>query len=163
MAETSKAFDKIYTLTKTEVYKYIAAKCRSIDDIDDIFQETYIGVYEYLKNGGEINKPTAFAKTVAKRTLSRYYSLLRRLKNLEERLAPVDMQAEEHSELVDLVDLLVMKKPAKVQRIFFMRHSLQLSFDEIAKRLDMKPNTVQKTYYRTVESIRRQLEKEELL
>ena len=163
MSQSNNQFEQLFEQTKSAVYKYIAAKCRSIDDIDDIFQETYMSVYTYLKNGGEIKEPEAFVKTVAKRTLGRYYSLLKRLKLTAERLAPVDMQAEDHDELVLLVNELVMKKPARVQKIFFMRHSLQLSFEEIAERLQMKPNTVQKAYYRTVEDIRRRLEKEEIL
>ena len=163
MPEINEKFEQVFELTKAEIYRYIAAKCRSIDDIDDIFQETYMSVYSYIKSGGEIREPAGFVKTVAKRTLGKYYGLLRRLKAIEERLAPMDVLAEDHDELVDIVNGLVMKKPPRVQKIFFMRHSLQLSFEEIAGELGMKPNTVQKTYYRTVEDIRRRLEKEELL
>lgn len=163
MDDIEQTFQSIFDDTKTDIYRYIAAKCRCIDDIDDIFQDTYMGVYVYLKGGGDIDDPSAFTKTVAKRTLIKYYNLVKRLKLLEQRLEPVDLRSDTHSELIDLVNELIMKKNKRVQRVFFMRNSLQLTFDEIAKELGIKTNTVQKIYYRTVEDIRRRLEKEELL
>ena len=156
-------FEYIYEQTKHEIYRYITVKCRCIDDIDDLFQDTYVSVYQYLKNGGDITEPAGFVKTVAKRTLGRYYGLLKRLKLIEERLSSVEIKADDHDELVDVINELVMKAPPMTQKIFFMRHSLQMPFDEIADRLDMKTNTVQKIYYRTTDNIRRRLEKEELL
>ena len=77
-------FNDIYDSTNRKVLVYITAKCSSPADIHDIFQETYMELYSILVKKGPdyIQNSEAFVMKLAKQKLSRYYSLLDRLKRL---------------------------------------------------------------------------------
>ena len=159
MSYTEKDFNELFEQTKSTIYSYIAAHCRSVSDIDDVFQDTYFGVYSFLHGGGTVNDPLAFTRTVARRTLAKYYiSLSRPAPDPPREQAPPPQ-----SEAADRINSLILKSPPKIQRIFFLRHTLGLSFPEIAAELGMRTNTVQKCYYKKVAEIRRRLEKEGLM
>ena len=68
-------FEKIYLRTKEMTYDRIAAKCFAADDVDDIFQNTYIAVYKAL---GKLKEPPpneeAFVMLICNRQLMKYYS-----------------------------------------------------------------------------------------
>ena len=152
-------FDKIYLETKAEIYRYICAKCQNLSDIDDIFQDTYVALYEYLsRHKKAVESPIALVRTICKRNLIKHYIFYSRKKESppQEVLPPDD-----DSELVERVNSLIKKKSVYIQKLFFMRHSLDMSFKDIAKALGKNEGAVKQQYYKAAADIRRRLEKEE--
>ena len=80
MEQNKRLFEKIYNDTKESTYRFIAAKCYNIDDIDDIYQSTYISLFDALKKRDTPPENSeAFVITIAKRELFKYYGLIKKL------------------------------------------------------------------------------------
>ena len=65
---TVSRFDDIYNSTNKSVLAFITAKCRNTADISDIFQDTYVELYQVLiKRGAEyITSEKAFVLKIKK-------------------------------------------------------------------------------------------------
>lgn len=160
-------FEKIYNSTKDTALRYIASKCHSLGDIDDIYQNVYLGVLEALdRNTEPINEPEAFVIGIAKRQLWKYYSLGEKLKALIsiEHEPSYSGELAEDSDLEDIVadrELireiagLLREKPLKTQKVIFLHYSRGLSISETAQALGMKESTVKRHIYSTLEELRR--------
>lgn len=158
-------FESIYQNTKNDIYRYICIHCRCIGDIDDIFQDTYIAVYEYtLRHGSdEIKSPNALVLSIAKRVMIKYYLLARRHRSLAASEPDLNYKTTDDNdrELLLKINKRLLSKSAFVQKIFFMRHSLDMSFAQIAQALSKREGAVKAQYYKAIADIRRYLEKEE--
>ena len=75
-------FDEIYNSTSRQALAFITAKCRNTADIADILQDTYLELYQVLSKRGAdyVTNDKAFVFKIARQKISRYYSLLERLK-----------------------------------------------------------------------------------
>lgn len=159
MEEKDDIFDKIYLETKDEIYRYICIKCKNISDIDDIFQDTYVALYEYLgRHKKAVDNPFALVRTICRRNLIKHYIFYSRKKEstLQEISVPDD-----DTELIEKVYAHIKKKSVYIQKIFLMRHSLEMSFADIAAALGESEGSVKQKYYKAIADIRRRLEKEE--
>lgn len=166
-------FDALYERTKESVHRYIAAKCCSLDDIDDIYQNTWLAVFEAATGRRDpIPNEEAFVILIAKRQLGRYYSLaakLRKLISLDR--APelpadipdsIDVEDELIGrELMDEIGALVRRCSLTSQKIFYLYYSKGLKLSEIAALMEMKETTVKKHLYSTLAEIRRLYERRE--
>lgn len=68
-----KNFEKIYNETYENTQKYIICKCNCLNDVDDIIQETYLELYNTLKNKREISNYHAYIITIAKNKIIKYF------------------------------------------------------------------------------------------
>ena len=161
-------FERIYIQTKERVYDHIAAKCYAIDDVDDIFQNTYVAVYKALCRLEELpQNEDAFVMLIANRQLMKYYSAVRRLK---ERI--VMKRAEDYGEdipdvsfaiedsiidrsAVEEIRSLLKHKPLVTRKVFFLYYRRGLTIPEIAGMLEISASSVKMHLYRTLEEIRR--------
>lgn len=108
---------------------------------------------------------------LARQKLSRYYSLRGRLKTIsslffetedgeEINLADFEEQSVSIEDEIDTALLAeeigryLAKKPADVQKIFFLYYAMELSVPQIAKHLSMREPTVKNKLYRTVNELR---------
>ena len=166
-------FDALYDRTKESVHRYIAAKCYSLDDIDDIYQNTWLAVFEAVTDRPDpIPNEEAFVILIAKRQLGRYYSLAAKLRNLIslDRTPdlpgdiPDSMDVEDEligRELMDNIGALVRRRSLTSQKIFYLYYSKGMKTAEIAALTEMKETTVKKHLYSTLAEIRRLYERRE--
>ena len=79
---TVSQFDEIYNSTQKAVLAFITAKCGRTSDINDIFQDTYMELYQVLdKRGAEyVTNEKALVLRIARRKVAKHYSLAQRLK-----------------------------------------------------------------------------------
>ncbi len=166
-------FNDIYDSTNRKILVYITAKCSNPADIHDIFQETYAELYSILVKKGPdyIQNSEAFVMKLAKQKLSRYYSLLDRLKRLLPLSGPPeneewdasmerDLDSTLMDELVCSRDLAarvytyLSSKPADVKKVFYLYYSLDLTIPQIAKQLSMSESNVKNKLYRTLKELR---------
>ena len=160
-------FEKIYERTKESTHRYIAAKCFDLGDIDDIFQTAYLAVYEaVIRRSEPIPNEEAFVMLITKRTLTRYYSLAAKLRNLlpsgRAPALPADIpdsiDVEEElitRELISEIGSRLSRKPLITRKIFYLYYSREITLAEIAALLGMKETTVKKYLYSTLAEIRR--------
>lgn len=108
---------------------------------------------------------------LVRQKLSRYYTLYNQLKVIgslffeteddeEINLADLEEQSVSFEEEVDTALLAeeigryLAKKPADIQKIFFLYYAMEMSVPQIAKHLSMREPTVKNKLYRTVNELR---------
>ena len=165
------SFDELYDRTKESVHRYIAAKCFDLEDVDDIYQNTWLAVFEAVADRREpIPNEEAFVILIAKRQLGRYYSLAARLKNLVsfERVPeisgeiPDSIDVEDEiigRELISEIGELVRRRSLTARKIFFLCYSKNMKPLEIAELMGMKEGAVKRHLYSMLADIRRLYER----
>jgi len=165
-------FDEIYDSTNKVVLAFITAKCGRTADISDIFQDTYMELYQVLcKRGANyVTSEKALVLKIAKRKIARYYSLLERVRGIFVSLYTTNDDGDEialpeleafltedftvnHAVLTSAQDFL-REKPQDVQKIFYLMYDLDLSIAEIAQALSMSESNVKNKLYRTLKELR---------
>ncbi len=165
-------FDDIYNSTSKTVLTFITAKCRNTADISDIFQETYMELYQVLNKRGEgyVTNDKAFVLRMAKQKIARYYSLLERLRNIvslnannedndEADFSDFNMDAfttEDYSinqVLLDDARQFIMTKSEDVKKVYYLFYDLGLTIPEIANALSMSESNVKNKLYRTLKEL----------
>jgi len=154
-------FDEIYDSTNKAALAFIIAKCGRTDDIGDIFQDTYMELYQLLrKRGAEyVTNEKALVLKIARRKIARYYSLLKRLRLFvsmytvsddgeEIPLSDLEVSAflsedftASHTELEAAREFLY-SKPEDVQRVFYLMYDVGLTIPEIAQALSISESNV---------------------
>ena len=176
---TASRFDEIYNSTHKAVLTFITAKCGRVADISDIFQDTYLELYQLLDKRGVdyVTNEKALVLRIAKRKVAKYYSLMERLKIF------VSMTtANEDGEEIDLSELeadtfltedftinqmmfesvrkAIEQKPEVVKKVFYLFYDVGLTIPEIAKELSISESSVKNNLYRTINELRNILNKE---
>jgi RNA polymerase sigma-70 factor (ECF subfamily) len=166
-------FDEIYNSTNKAALGFITAKCGRTADIQDIFQDTYVELYQVLlKRGAEyITNEKALVLKIAKRKVAKYYSLLERLRffvsanTVSEDGESVDLSDFEadsfliedyvvNQEMLEIAKSYVHSKPETVQKIFYLFYDVELSISEISQELSINESSVKNNLYRTLKELR---------
>jgi len=166
-------FNEIYDSTNKTVLAFVTAKCCNTADIQDIVQDVYIELYRLLNKRGVdyIKNERAIVLRIAKQKLSRYYSLMERLRMF----LPMTVTNEDGDEvnltdfeayafltedfIVDKIMLdetrrLIQNKPQDVKKVFYLFYDVDLTIPEIAKTLSMSESNVKHKIYRTLKELR---------
>ncbi|MCL1866054.1 MAG: sigma-70 family RNA polymerase sigma factor [Oscillospiraceae bacterium] len=173
-------FDEIYNFTYKSVVSLVTSKCGNTADIGDIVQDTYMELYRLLNRRGAdyIQNEKAMTLKIAKRKLSKYYSLSQRFRNF----VPL-MSVNEEGEEVPLSDLesatsqtssiedftinkmlieeawrVLEAKPQIIQKIFYLYYEGNLTIPEIAQTLSLTESGVKNKLYRTLKELRELLQ-----
>ena len=173
-------FNEIYDTTNKYILTFITAKCGNSSDINDIFQETYMELYQLMTKRGEnyITSEKALVLKIAKQKIARYYSLVNRLrmfvsmtvhdengKSVEIELsdAEIDSMLMEDCVLNEIMlenaRKYINQKSADVAKIFYLFYSVGLSIPEIAEELSLSESNVKNKLYRTIKELRNLLTK----
>ena len=68
-----KNFEEIYNKTYNNVLKYIVCKCQNLDDVNELVQDTYVELYQMLKNRKQIKNEKSYVLGIAKNIVKKYY------------------------------------------------------------------------------------------
>ena len=166
-------FDEIYNSTNKAALVFITAKCGRTADINDIYQDTYMELYQVLSKRGAdyVTNDRALVLRIAKRKIARYYSLAERLRvfvsmntsNKDGEDVPLsDSEADAFltedfavkQAILDSARQFIQAKPEDVQKVFYLMYDLDLSISEIAQALSMSESGVKNKLYRTLKELR---------
>ena len=50
--DITSCFNRVYDSTHKAVHAYMVAKCGNLEDVSDIFQETYLELYQFIQKKG---------------------------------------------------------------------------------------------------------------
>lgn len=171
--DITSVFNEIYDSTTPSALKYISAKCGNMEDVSDILQETYMEVYSTLLEKGKdfIENDEAFVINIAKQKIFKHYKNIQNIPdemslsifendngevNLD--LKPDEFNVEDNlctKELVNEIQDYLKTKSVDIQKIFFLRFSLDLSIDEIAELTDENKSNIKNKLYRTIKELRK--------
>ena len=169
-------FDEIYDSTNKAVLALITAKCGRTADISDIFQDTYMELYQLLcKRGAEyVTNDKALVLKIAKRKIARYYSLLKRLRCFislyttsedEGKIPITDLEvntfltedfAASHA-MLEAAQQFLHSKPEDTQKVFYLMYDVGLTIPEIAQALSISESNVKNKLYRNLSELRKLL------
>jgi len=171
--ELASWFDEIYSTTNKELLLYITSKCGSISDVSDIFQDTYMELFQVLCKRGRdyVTNGRALLYKIAKRKIARYYSLSVRLRMFiplnaiedEESglgkhiLEPVVLSTEEiavNQTMLEEAKNLIKQKSEDVRKVFMLFYEVGLTIPEIAQALSISESNVKHKLYRTLNELR---------
>ena len=166
-------FDEIYNSTQKSVLAFVTAKCRHTADIQDILQETYLELYIVLSKRGAsyVKNEKAFVFKLARQKLSRYYSLLEKLRNIftpaliKDDVEEVDITDQDvngflledfvvDTLMLEKVQQLISTKPETVKKVFYLFFIADLTIKETAKELSLSESNVKNMLYRTIKELR---------
>jgi len=172
-------FNEIYSSTYKYVLTYITAKCKCTADINDIFQNTYMELYQVLYRRGTsyVTNEKGLLKTIAKRKIARYYSLVERMRHIisintksyngneieligleSDEFSPNELLTEDiiiNQIMLDEAREFIRQKPETVKKIFYLFYDLDLTIPEIAQLLSVNESTVKNNLYRTIKELRK--------
>ena len=170
-------FDEIYTATHRAALTFITAKCARTADISDIFQDTYMELYQVLQKRGAdyIANDKAFVLRLARQKLARHYSLQQKL-----RMFVSAYTAGDDGEDVDFTDFeadafliedfvvqqatldaareYIHSRPEIVQKVFYLLYDVGLTIGETAAALEISESQVKNKLYRSLKELRKLLE-----
>jgi len=178
-ANINSRFNEIYDSTNKTVLAFITAKCGNTADVSDIFQETYMELYQRLQKRGAdyVKDGRSFTLRIARNKIARHYKLAERLKifvsmtiksenneDKEMELSEADINsflAEENienyivnQEILEDVRRFIKQKPADIGQIFYFFYEMDLSISEIAQALSLTESNVKHKLYRTLKELR---------
>lgn len=170
---TASRFDEIYNSTSKAVLAFITAKCGRTADINDIFQDTYLELYQVLSKRGAdyVTNGNAFVLRIAKQKIARHYSLLERLRffismtttnkdGKEVELSDLEADAfltedfTVNQILLESARQFIQQKPEDVKKIFYLFYDVGLTIPEIARMLALSESGVKNKLYRTLKELR---------
>ena len=169
-------FNEIYDSTKKAVLMLITAKCGRTSQINDIFQDTYLELYQVLdRRGAEyVTNEKALVLRIAKRKIAKYYSLTQRLKIFVSATAKnedgkevdfTELEADAflteefvvNKMLLEDAQKFIKQKPEEVKKVFYLFYDMDLTIPEIAKLLGISESGVKNKLYRTLKELRKLL------
>jgi len=166
-------FNEIYENTYDAVVSLVTYRCKSVADIADIVQETYVELYKIIQKRGVdyVQNGQAITFRIAKQKLSRHYKLMDKLK----RFVPLFAVSSEGDE-IPLTDLetdaflaeecivsqallseaqdLIARKPDDVRKVLYLYYNEDLTIPQIAKKLSLTQSSVKNKIYRTLKELR---------
>jgi len=171
--DVNSRFNEIYNSTYKAVLAYITAKCEFTADINDIFQNTYMELYQVLCRRGVayVTDEKGLVFRIAKRKLARHYSILKRMQNIMHITVEsgegcgtevsdidlYDLSMEDiavNQVLLDTAKEFIRQKPEDVKKIFYLFYQLGQTIPEIAKLLSISQSNVKNKLYRTIKELR---------
>jgi len=75
-------FEEIYNATYKNILKYIVCKCRNIDDVNDILQETYLELYTVLEGKADIKDYESYTFIIAKNKMIKHFNSNKKIENI---------------------------------------------------------------------------------
>ncbi len=168
-----KNFEEIYNKTYNNVLKYIVCKCQNLDDVNELVQDTYVELYQMLKNRKQITNEKSYVLGIAKNIVKKYYrnkykeksNILYFLKDREqdeiEIQADVNLEADFISkENIEEIWNYLNNKNVLIAKIFYLYYGLGLKITEISEELKIKESTIKNYIYRTLKELNKKFGKE---
>lgn len=169
-----KEFETIYQNTYPKTLRFIIVKCKDIDKVNDILQDTYVELLKIIKKKKvlEIENLDSYIIGIANNILKRYYhtkkkdnmvSFYSESKQENEMDIKDDFDLEQNiitKENVKEVWKYLKNKDLMTTKIFYLYFAMGLKISEIAQELEMTESNVKNKIYRTLKELKKQLGKE---
>ena len=165
--------EKIYKETYSKVLKFAVIKCRNLDDVNDIIQDTYLELLKLLKKKKmlEVENIESYVLGIANNILKRYYHKKKK-DNIVYCYQDDSNLIEDIEDSFDLeANIITKNNVAKVwkylkqkdlitAKIFYLYFAVDLKITEISKDLELNESNIKNRIYRTLKELKRYLGKD---
>ena len=147
----SGALDILYLRYASKVRDFALRLLKDQTDAEDITHDIFLRIWDHRRNLEDVYsfKGYLFRMTrnaifnVMKRRQMQYKYLKTTESRIEERAKVEPSDAVSTDELLEMIDLAVRNMPEQRRKVFYMSRHENMSYDEIAKTLNISPRTVQ--------------------
>ncbi len=163
-------FEKVYDDTYNRTLMYIVCNSASINDVNDLLQETYVELYKILKRKKylELDNYQNYIIGIAKKKIQRFYGKRYQLKTFsifsdkDENEYELEIPSNFDLEM-DIVTKLeaeeiwkyIKQKDIKIIKIFYLYYYMDLKLSEISNELKISESNVKNILYRTITDIKK--------
>ena len=165
-------FSQIYNETYNIVLRFIVVKCKDIDDLNDIIQDTYIEFLKILRKKKILNidNINSYIVAITNNIIKRHYH-----KKKKDNIVIYYENDEKSVDIEDSFDIeqnfitkenvknvweYIKNKDLVTTKIFYLYFVLDLKISEIAQELVLNESTIKNRIYRTLKEIKKNLGKE---
>ena len=171
---TRKEFETIYQKTYSQTLRFIIVKCKNIDNVNDILQDTYVELLKIIKKKKvlEIENVDSYIMGIAYNMIKRHYH-----KKKKDNIVSYYSENKQENELdvkddFDLEQNMITKENVKevwkylknkdliTTKIFYLYFAMGLKISEIAKEFKMTESNVKNKIYRTLKELKKYLGRE---
>jgi len=164
------AFRKIYKNHRERIYRLAYRYTRSIQDAEDIMQETFIKAFKSIqmfKNFNNssftawlnricINCAINYLRKMKRRKMNQVYSLSEMVIEPESQDVSPETSAQTE-QILRLIQRAIQKLSPKQRIIFDMRYAQHWNIKEIAQTMDCSESNIKTQLFRSVAKLRKQL------
>ena len=170
-----KNFEEIYNKTYYQVLKYIVCKCQNLEDVNEILQDTYVELYQTLKNKKNIKvkEEPSYIIGIAKNIVKNYYknkykeksNIIYFSKDIEDNETQIPSEIDLEANIINKENIETIwnylnNKNVLIAKIFYLYYALGLKISEISEELKINESTVKNYIYRTLKELNKKFGKE---
>jgi RNA polymerase sigma-70 factor, ECF subfamily len=153
--------EQLYQRHAGQVLRYLARRCPDPATASDLLQETFLQVVRQSNQLDRIKMPRAWLFGIARNLVAKYYrnqpdpTALRELA-----VAPEEPLEDER---LDVLRDSIRKLPSELRETLELRLEQELSYEEIARVLDIPIGTVRSRLHNAVRYLRQEMTRQENL
>lgn len=164
-SDSEVAFSTFYNLYWDSLFKYVHRILSDEDETADVVQESFVAFWERRHKLEDIDSLKAYLFVIARNKAFKQLKI--KLSNLDfkEKFVAfyvdandLTVQQMEAKDLSSIIDIEVAKMPAKMKEIFLLSRKENLSYKEIAEKLNISDLTVKKQINNALKIIRKALD-----
>jgi RNA polymerase sigma-70 factor (ECF subfamily) len=159
-------FERLFFATKDRLYYFISKFIKNEQAAEDLLQNCYLLAWQNFNSITDKENILPLLYTYAKRLTIKAVLREAKRKQVETACAPEEYYNEElqreNRELGQLVDKAIASLPARKQQVFRLKREENLSYGQIAERLNISTNTVANHMSEALDLLRRELKKEQV-
>lgn len=159
-------FEMMFFATKDRVHHFIAKFIKDPQQVKDVLQNVYLTAWQNFSTLTNKDNLLPLLYTYAKGFTTKEVAREAKRLQIEMALAPTGWHDEtvhiEGRELERMVEKAIAALPARKQQVFRLKREENLSYAQIAERLNISPQTVANHMSEALEFLRGQLQKEQV-
>jgi RNA polymerase sigma-70 factor (family 1) len=142
------AFKKLFDLYKERFYSVTLKMTRSDEVAEDIVQDVFMNIWNKRERLADINNPSSYFFTAVYRRIYHHYRKIAQEKKLLQVAPSIKESVNTTDEMVlahesnKLISQAISKLPPQQQRVFKLSKQEGLSREDVARQLQISPNTV---------------------
>lgn len=149
------AFEELYARYATKVYTYCKRILFNDEVAEDVFQETFMKLYESTKVKREMTNFSAYIFRIARNLcINEKHKKYNSFVPLEDFAFPADDPNSDSKEKLDLLETAMESLPKKYKEVLVLKEYLGFSYQEIADLLDSTLPSVRINIYRAKNKVR---------
>lgn len=155
------AFRIVFDRYKDRFYAAALKMTHSPDTAEEIVQEVFVALWQRRSGLQDVENPVSYLFTIVYNTISRHFKKLAVEKSMKSKILEKAQRAENYTEQIVLekesrqwLQHIINRLPSQQQLIYKLSKEDGLSRSEIAKQLDISPNTVKNHLLKAMQFIR---------
>ena len=157
-AAVDDSFEELYRGHRGDVYRAVLRDLGDPHAAEDVTQAAFLDAYRAILRGSQPQSPRAWLLAIAENVRRRRFRSSERRLREEPLDADLPVRAELSHELAHELAAALAQLPDEQRRVFLLREFADLSYEEIAERVDATVGSVQMLLFRARRSLRAQLE-----